>query len=74
MNMLGHREKYEQAPFLWPALRGADLGTAPKSSALSKSASGWCACGRTGVSRDRESLAAELELETSRESAASQVS
>ena len=89
MNMLGRREKYEQAPFFWSQHYEVPINYVGHAEAWNSTEVVGAIQERNGlvrfrkdgrtlavasISRDRESLAAELELETSRERAASQVS
>jgi hypothetical protein len=85
MNMLGRREKYEQAPFFWSQhyemsinyVGHAEAWDSTEVVGAIKERDGlvrYRKDGRTlavaSISRDRDNLAAELELETSREAVA----
>jgi NADPH-dependent 2,4-dienoyl-CoA reductase/sulfur reductase-like enzyme/nitrite reductase/ring-hydroxylating ferredoxin subunit len=89
MNMLGRREKYEQAPFFWSQHYEVPINYVGHAEAWDSTEVVGAIQERDGlvrfrkdgrtlavasISRDRESLAAELELEGSRPSASSQAS
>ena len=89
MNMLGRREKYEQAPFFWSQhydvlidyVGHAETWDATETVGDIGAHDGLVRFRKDGqtvavasISRDQESLRAELELEGSRGSAASQAS
>jgi NADPH-dependent 2,4-dienoyl-CoA reductase/sulfur reductase-like enzyme/nitrite reductase/ring-hydroxylating ferredoxin subunit len=86
MNMLGRRAKYEQAPFFWSqhyemtinyvghaeAWDSTDVvGALQERGGLVRFRKAGRTLAVASISRDRESLAAELALETSREAVAS---
>jgi NADPH-dependent 2,4-dienoyl-CoA reductase/sulfur reductase-like enzyme len=85
MNMLGRREKYEQAPFFWSqhyempinyvghaeAWDGTEVvGSIEERDGLVRFRKNGRTLAVASISRDHENLAAELELETSREGVA----
>jgi NADPH-dependent 2,4-dienoyl-CoA reductase/sulfur reductase-like enzyme len=87
MNMLGRREKYEQAPFFWSQHYKMPINYVGHAEAWDSTEVVGAIQERDGlvrfrkdgrtlavasISRDRENLAAELELEESRQRAASQ--
>ena len=89
MNMLGRREKYEQAPFFWSQHYEVPINYVGHAEAWDSTEVVGAIQERDGlvrfrkdgrtlavasISRDRENLAAELELEGSRQRAASQAS